>query len=189
MWREELFRSQNTDGSIDRDHWDAYVHSVSEWKIGLYEDGIDYYAPYKCYKYGVDNHSTKAGKRRPGRSQPLISGTVKSLEAIDGDTATSVGKGEKRKRKALASRVPTVINPAPKKIKMGASRRGIAGDKPLGFQAIPPSLIAILPSPAANVVTLVDDYTSRDEDRAVVESSPAYMRQIDFVGEKDVLEV
>ena len=29
------------DGTLDRDHLDAYVHSAFEWKIGLGDGGID----------------------------------------------------------------------------------------------------------------------------------------------------
>lgn len=52
----------NTDGTVDSNHLDTYVHGASEWKIGLYEGGIDCCAPYNSYKYGVENHSTMTRK-------------------------------------------------------------------------------------------------------------------------------
>lgn len=55
----------NANGSINCDHLDAYVHDASKWKIGLYDDGIDYCAPYNCYNYGVENHSTMDRKKGP----------------------------------------------------------------------------------------------------------------------------
>lgn len=73
------------DGSVDRDHLDVYVHGTSEWKIGLYEDGIDCFAPDNGYKYGVENRSAGAGE------------------------------GQQRKRKARASRVLLTASPVPKK--------------------------------------------------------------------------
>ena len=60
-----VISKSNADGSIDRDHLDAYVHGAHEWKISLYDDGIDYYAPYSGYKYGVENKSTMASRKRP----------------------------------------------------------------------------------------------------------------------------
>lgn len=71
-------------------------------------------------------------RNRPSQSQPPILGTVKSLEAVDKIGTTSVSKGEKRKRKALASRVPTAIGPTSKKSRRGAPHRGTVGDKHLG---------------------------------------------------------
>ena len=58
----------NADSFIDRDHLDAYVHGAHEWKIGLYEDGIDNCAPYNNYKYGIKNKSTMASRKRPDQS-------------------------------------------------------------------------------------------------------------------------
>lgn len=55
----------NANGLIDRDHLDEYVHGAFEWKIGLYEDGIDYCTSFSGYKYGIENLSTMARKKRP----------------------------------------------------------------------------------------------------------------------------
>ena len=90
-------------GSIDRNHLDAYVHGAHEWKISLYDDGIDYWAPYNSYKYGVENKPSKTSWKRPDRPQLPISDIVKSLEVVDEGAASTTSKGEKRKRKALAS--------------------------------------------------------------------------------------
>ena len=54
----------NADGSIDRNHLDTYVHGASKWKIGLYEDGVDRCAPFNNYKYGVENQSFMARRKR-----------------------------------------------------------------------------------------------------------------------------
>ena len=100
MFEVGVIPKSNANSSIDRDHLDAYVHNAHEWKIGLYEDGIYFCAPYNGYEYGFENKSTMASRNRPNQSQPPILGTVKSFEAIDKGATTSASKGEKRKQKA-----------------------------------------------------------------------------------------
>lgn len=68
--RDQLFEvgvvtDSNTDGLINCEHLEAYVHGACEWKIGLYEDGFDCYVPFNNYKYGVENQSFIA--RRKGQ--------------------------------------------------------------------------------------------------------------------------
>lgn len=98
-------------------------------------------------------------------------------------------KAKRGKKKALASRVPTVVSPNPKKSNMGVSHRGVAKDKPSGSQAVPPSPIKIPPSPVADVATLIEDYASGDEGRPTMEASLARRRKIDFVDETGVPKV
>lgn len=109
------------------------------------------------------------------------------LPTNGGDT-TSTSKGEKKKRKALASKVPTIASLAPKRSRRGVLHRGTAKDKPSGSQAVPLPPIAIPPSPVANVATLIKDYASGDEGRTTMEVSPACRRQIKFIEEIGVLE-
>ena len=55
-------------------------HSASEWKTSLGDGGIDWCAPYNGYKYGVDNQSTMARRKRPDRPRPPTSSTTKTSQ-------------------------------------------------------------------------------------------------------------
>ena len=65
--------------TLDRDHMDTYVHNAYKWKIGLYEGGVDCCTPYNGYKYGVENQSTMARRKRPNEPHPHMSSTANPL--------------------------------------------------------------------------------------------------------------
>ena len=166
---------------IDRDHLDVYIHVAHEWKIGLYDDGIDYCDPYNGYKYGVENKSTMASRKRPDRLKPPILGTVKSLEAVDEGATSYAGKGKKKIRNSLASRVPAAISPTSMKSRRGTSHKGANKNAPSGSHANPPPPIVIPSSPTAEVTTLIEDYAFGDMGGVTTAPSLACTRQIDFV--------
>lgn len=166
-----MIAESDVDGTLDCDHLDAYVHNAFEWKIGLGDWGVGWCAPYNGYKYGVDNQSTMARGKRPGRPCPPISSTAIPSQA----DPSSAGEGQLRKRKAKTLRVIEIVSPV-KKSGRGASHRGFDKSVPSGSQVAPYSLIAVPPSPAEEVVTLLEDYASGDEGRTAVVSSPICKR-------------
>ena len=150
--------------------WNSHVHGTSKWKIRLYEG--DLCSLYSGYKYGVENQSTIARRKRPDRPHPLTLSTAKLSQAAP----SNAGEGQPRKRKSRALRVIETVSLAWKKSRRGASHRGADNDVPSGSPVVPPS-------PAAGVITLIEDYASGDEDGVVTTSSPACRRQIDFFDE------
>lgn len=62
-----------------------------------------------------------------------------------------------------------------------ASHKGTARNEPSGSQVAPPPPIIIPSSPIADVVTIVEDYASKDEGRTAAAPSPVCRRQFDFV--------
>lgn len=180
-----VISDSNADGSINRDHLDTYVHGVHKWKINLYDDDIDYCAPYYGCKYGVENKSTTASWKGSDQPRPPISSIVKPFHA----NPSSAGEGQTRKRKVKASRVFETVSLIKKSIK-GSPHRGADKSVPSGSQVAPPSPNVISLSPTEEVVTLIEDYASGDGDegRTAVVLSPVCMRKIDFVDEPYVPE-
>ncbi|XXG76588.1 hypothetical protein AAC387_Pa08g0901 [Persea americana] len=162
---------------------DAYVHNASEWKIDHGDGGIDWCAPYHGYRYGVDNQSTMAGRKRPDLPRLPTSSIARPSQTAP----SSAGEGRLRKRKVSASKVIGATSSV-KKSRWGASHRGIDKSVPSGSRVAPSSPIAIpLPPTGEVIVTLIEDFAS-DEGMTIVATSLVCRRKIDFVDEPYVPE-